>query len=94
MHSLFKGLIVLLWLAVYSFAASAPAKISGAVESKVPFSGERLFAVLDSVGGTGTWMEWDSTGVKDPSIMSVIGPSMKTANKPQMIWVISERESV
>ena len=61
MPSLLKSLVVLLGIAACAFAASAPAKISGAVESKVPFSGERLFAVLDSVGGTGTWMEWDST---------------------------------
>ena len=98
MRSLLKSLLLLLCFGTFALAASPAkaspvlAKISGAVESKTPFSGERLFAVLDSAGGTGTWMEWDSTGVKDPSIMSVVGPSMKTAQKPQMVWVISERE--
>ena len=96
MRSICKCLFLLLCFGACAIAAPAvaktPAKISGAVESKTPFSGDRLFAVLDSVGGTGTWMEWDSSGVKDPSIMSVIAPSMKTSQKPQMVWVISERE--
>lgn len=67
------------------------AKVMGAVESKVPFSGERLFATLDSVGGTGTWMEWDVNGVKDPSLMQILDPMLKSANKPEMVWVITER---
>lgn len=67
------------------------AKIFGAVESKVRFSGERLFATLDSVGGTGTWMEWDVNGVRDPSIMQVLNPLLSQQNKPEMVWVISER---
>lgn len=96
MRSICKCLFLLLCFGACAIAAPAVAKastkISGAVESKAPFSGERLFAVLDSAGGTGTWMEWDSTGVKDPSIMSVVAPSMKTSQKPQMVWVISERE--
>ena len=98
MRCLLKSLFILLCFGTAALAAGSAkasavsARISGAVESKTPFSGERLFAVLDSAGGTGTWMEWDSTGVKDPSIMSVVGPSMKTAQKPQMVWVISERE--
>lgn len=67
------------------------AKVLGAVESKKPFSGDRLFATLDSVGGTGTWMEWDVNGVKDPSLMGVLDPMLKGANKPEMVWVITER---
>ena len=67
------------------------AKVVGAVESKTPFSGERLFATLDSVGGTGTWMEWDVNGVKDPSLMGILDPMLKGANKPEMVWVITER---
>jgi hypothetical protein len=68
------------------------AKVFGAVESKTPFSGDRLFATLDSVGGTGTWMEWDVNGVKDPSLMGILDPMLKSANKPEMVWVIVERE--
>ena len=56
---------------------SAPARIYGAVSSSSNFSGERLFAVLDSVGGTGTWMEWDVNGVRDPSVMYVLDPLLK-----------------
>lgn len=67
------------------------AKVMGAVESKVPFSGDRLFGVLDSVGGTGTWMEWDINGVKDPSLMDVLNPMLSGANKPEMVWVVTER---
>lgn len=71
---------------------SAPARIYGAVSSPSNFSGERLFAVLDSVGGTGTWMEWDVNGVRDPSVMYVLDPLLKQANKPEMVWALSERE--
>ena len=67
------------------------AKVVGAVESRTPFSGERLFATLDSVGGSGTWMEWDVNGVKDPSLMGVLDPMLKSSNKPEMVWVITER---
>ena len=67
------------------------AKVVGAVESKTPFSGERLFATLDSVGGTGTWMEWDVNGIKDPSLMGILEPMLKGSNKPEMVWVITER---
>jgi hypothetical protein len=67
------------------------AKVMGAVESKTPFSGDRLFATLDSVGGTGTWMEWDVNGVKDPSLMGILDPMLKGVNKPEMVWVITER---
>jgi len=70
----------------------APARIYGAVSSPANFSGERLFAVLDSVGGTGTWMEWDVNGVRDPSVMYVLDPLLKQANKPEMVWALSERE--
>lgn len=67
-------------------------RIVAAVDSKSSFTSERLFAVLDSVGGTGTWMEWDINGVKDPSVMSVLDPLLKQKDKPSMVWVISERE--
>lgn len=79
-------------LALVTEAFAAPAsKLLGAVDSKGEFSGERLFAVLDSVGGTGTWMEWDVNGVRDPSVMKVLDPLLKSNNKPKMVWVISER---
>lgn len=68
------------------------AKVIGAVESKTAFSGERLFATLDSVGGTGTWMEWDVNGEKDPSLMGILDPMLKGTNKPEMVWVITERQ--
>ena len=83
--------LALLCLALSVFAAPL-AKISGAVDSKAPFTRERLFAVLDSAGGSGTWMEWDRNGVQDPSMMSVLGPSFKSNNPPQMVWVVSDRE--
>ena len=75
-----------------SVLAAPQAKISGAVDSKDPFSRERLFAVLDSAGGSGTWMEWNRNGVQDPSMMSVLGPSIKSSNPPQMVWVVADRE--
>jgi len=90
----------LLILAVAAFSApvkkqaqytAGSAKVVGAVESKVAFSGDRLFGVLDSVGGAGTWMEWDINGVKDPSLMDVLNPMLSGANKPEMVWVITER---
>lgn len=68
------------------------ATVVGAVESKGLFDGDRLFAVLDSVGGSGTWMEWDVNGVKDPSVMDVLNPLLKGNNKPKMVWIITERD--
>ena len=85
-----KSILVLLFACVALQAA--PAKLVGASESKTEFTGERLFAVLDSVGGTGTWMEWDVNGIRDPSIMSVLAPLLSASNKPKMVWVISERD--
>lgn len=97
-------LVVLFTAAVLSVAApgkpgknsgkftSGSATVVGAVESKGLFSGDRLFATLDSVGGSGTWMEWDVNGVKDPSVMEVLDPLLKSRNKPKMIWVLTERE--
>ena len=67
-------------------------KIYSAVEAKDGFVGGRLFDVLDSVGGTGTWMEWDVNGVRDPSLMKVLDPILNSPNKPKMIWLITERE--
>lgn len=72
-------------------AAVAPARLFGAVDSRSEFSGGRLFAVLDSVGGSGTWMEWDVNGIRDPSVMYVLDPLLASSNKPKMVWVISER---
>lgn len=72
-------------------AAVAPARLFGAVDSRSEFSGGRLFAVLDSVGGSGTWMEWDVNGIHDPSVMYVLDPLLASSNKPKMVWVISER---
>ena len=92
--------IALLLLAcVAGFANPAPKNVSknalavlyGAVDSRTEFPGGRLFDVLDSVGGTGTWMEWDVNGIRDPSVMYVLDPLLKSANKPKMVWVISER---
>ena len=72
-------------------AATAPARLYGAVDSRTEFPGGRLFAVLDSVGGTGTWMEWDVNGIRDPAVMYVLDPLLASSNKPKMVWVISER---
>ena len=66
-------------------------KIYGAIEAKDGFLGGRLFDVLDSVGGTGTWMEWDVNGVRDSSVMKVLDPLLNSTNKPKMIWAITER---
>ena len=94
------ALVISLFLVASAFAAPAKksaqytagsAKLVGAVESRAPFNGERLFATLDSVGGAGTWMEWDINGVKDPSLMDVLNPMLKGTNKPEMVWVITER---
>jgi hypothetical protein len=71
---------------------NATSKIFGAVEAKDGFAGARLFDVLDSVGGTGTWMEWDVNGVRDPSLMKVLDPILNSPNKPKMVWLITERE--
>jgi hypothetical protein len=68
---------------------AAPARLIGAVDSRTEFPGARMFSVLDSVGGTGTWMEWDVNGIRDPSVMYVLDPLLKSANKPKMVWVIS-----
>lgn len=98
--------MILLAAAVFSNAApvksgktspkytAGSATVVGAVDSRNLFSGERLFGVLDSVGGTGTWMEWDVNGVKDPSVMEVLDPMLKSKNKPKMIWVLTEREGL
>ena len=93
------ALTVASWASPKSVASSAKAKtvassnkIYGAVEAKEGFVGGRLFDVLDSVGGTGTWMEWDVNGVRDPSVMKVIDPMLKSSNKPKMVWLITERE--
>lgn len=87
-----KKLIVILFVFLLTSASFGYAKIIGAVDSKLPFSGERLFAVLDSVGGSGTWMEWDVNGVKDPSLMEILNPMLKGKNKPEMVWVLTEHK--
>ena len=73
-------------------AVASSTKIYGAIEAKEGFNGGRLFDVLDSVGGTGTWMEWDVNGVRDPSVMKVLDPMLNSSNKPKMIWAITERD--
>ena len=87
------------WAAPSSAVSTAKAKtvassnkIYGAVEAKEGFVGGRLFDVLDSVGGTGTWMEWDVNGVRDPSVMKVLDPMLNSSNKPKMVWLITERD--
>ena len=102
MRKIFEACALVLVLAVISSAAPAASsksksaststKIYGAVEAKDGFVGNRLFDVLDSVGGTGTWMEWDVNGVRDPSVMKVLDPLLKSSNKPKMIWLITERD--
>jgi len=79
--------------AVPAASAKSSTKILGAVEEKNGFLGGRLFDVLDSVGGTGTWMEWDVNGVRDPSVMKVLDPLLNSTNKPKMVWLITERET-
>lgn len=94
---LVTALLLLAFVASFAGAApkaaakTAPAKLYGAVDSRTEFPGGRMFDVLDSVGGTGTWMEWDVNGIRDPSVMYVLDPLLKSANKPKMVWVISER---
>lgn len=101
MRNVFAVCALLSVLVTSAFAAPASsskaksagsAKIYGAVEAKDGFLGGRLFDVLDSVGGTGTWMEWDVNGVRDPSVSKVLDPLLNSTNKPKMIWVITERE--
>ena len=73
-------------------SATGATKIYSAIEAKEGFVGGRLFDVLDSVGGTGTWMEWDVNGVRDPSLVTILDPLLNSTNKPKMIWVITERD--
>ena len=87
------------WAAPNSAVSTAKAKsvvsstkIYGAIEAKEGFNGGRLFDVLDSVGGTGTWMEWDVNGVRDPSVMKILDPMLNSSNKPKMVWLITERD--
>ena len=101
MRKLLAVLVFFTVCATFSFAApvasakanvNSSTKIYGAVEAKAGFAGGRLFDVLDSVGGSGTWMEWDVNGVRDPSVMKAIDPLLNSSNKPKMIWAITERE--
>lgn len=69
-------------------AQSSSVPVYAKVSSVKPFSGDRLFAVLDSLGKGGNWMEWDASGVKDPSLTKAL-ESVKS--KPEMVWLISER---
>ena len=72
------------------FAASAkPVPVLAKFSSPKPFSGERLFFVLDSLGGGGNWMEWEAKGVNDPSVADAIS---SLGAKPEMVWVLSERK--
>jgi hypothetical protein len=101
MRNFFASCALVLAFSVISSAAPASSgavkntsstKIYGAIEAKEGFVGGRLFDVLDSVGGSGTWMEWDVNGVRDPSVMKVLDPLLNSSNKPKMIWAITERE--
>ena len=80
----------LLLLASACFAASAkPVPVLAKFSSPKPFSGERLFFVLDSLGEGGNWMEWDPKGIKDPSVANAIS---SLGAKPEMVWILSERK--
>ena len=95
-RSFFAACALSTFLAAISWAAPVSknsGKILGAVEEKNGFVGGRLFDVLDSVGGTGTWMEWDVNGVRDPSVMKVLDPLLSSPNKPKMVWLITERDT-
>ena len=82
--------LVLMLLAGAGFAASAKTvPVLAKFDSPKPFSGERLFFVLDSLGGGGNWMEWDAKGIQDPSVNSAIS-SLEA--KPEMVWILSERK--
>jgi hypothetical protein len=91
MRKLITACFLCALFATFSWAVPQT-KIYGAVEAKDGFLGGRLFDVLDSVGGTGTWMEWDVNGVRDPSVMNVLDPLLKSSNRPKMIWAITERD--
>lgn len=77
----FAFLVAFFACSLWASSVSPYAKIS----SPKPFSGERLFAVLDSLGMGANWMEWEPEGIKDPSIEKVV-PA-----KPEMVWVVCER---
>lgn len=82
--------LALLLLVSAGFAASAkPVPVLAKFDSPKPFSGERLFFVLDSLGGEGNWMEWDAHGIQDPSVDKAI---TSLGAKPEMVWVLSERK--
>ena len=77
----------LLLLVSACFAASAkPVPVLAKFSSPKPFSGERLFFVLDSLGEGGNWMEWDPKGIKDPSVANAIS---SLGAKPEMVWILS-----
>lgn len=87
MKRIFFVLVFALFSAVWA-ARPASAPVFAKVSSQKPFSGDRLFAVLDSLGKGGNWMEWDANGVKDPSVTKALEA---VGSKPEMVWLISER---
>lgn len=84
-----KRFFLFLFFALCSAVLAVPqVPVFAKVASAKPFSGDRLFAALDSLGNGGNWMEWDADGVKDPSLTKVL-ESLKA--KPEMVWLIAER---
>lgn len=88
--------LLVLLLALACACCAAPAKASAApavfakVDSRKAFSGDRLFAVLDSLGEGGNWMEWDRNGIQDPAVAGAIS---SVGAKVEMAWVVTERRS-
>lgn len=80
----FALLVAFLTSSLWAIPVNTYAKVSSAK----PFSGERLFAVLDSLGMGANWMEWEPEGIKDPSVEKVLSAVGAT---PEMVWVVSER---
>ena len=82
--------LFLLFFVSACFAASAKAvPVLAKFDSPKPFSGERLFFMLDSLGGGANWMEWDAEGISDPSVANAIS---SLGTKPEMVWILSERK--
>ncbi|MCF0215401.1 MAG: hypothetical protein HUK21_02885 [Fibrobacteraceae bacterium] len=63
----------------------------GVVGSAKPFDSGRLFAVLDSVGQSSSWFEWDDQGAQDPSVLAVV-KARNLKDNIEMVWVMTNRE--
>ena len=85
----FIALFVLSLVGMSLAASAKPVPVLAKFNSSKPFSGDRLFFVLDSLGGDGNWMEWDAKGIQDPSVAKALS-SLEA--KPEMVWVLSERK--